>query len=91
MNDIPTSSAQKSLTADPPNEVSDLPSDYVHSGDTSIPIDALVFENEEFWDQKIEELREYERFRDVYPSILTDAARSVEVFVDGTGPHKGSA
>ena len=63
-------------------------------GDRSMPstIDALVFENDEFWDQKIKkELREYEGYRDVHPSILTDAAWLVEVFVDGTGPHKGSA
>ena len=93
-SDIPTPPAQKSLAADPSIEESDLPSDYVHSGDRCMAstIDALVFENDEFWDKKIKkELREYERYRDVHPSILTDAARSVDVVIDGTGPHKGSA
>ena len=37
------------------------------------------------------ELREYESYRDVHPSILTDASQSIKVIVDGTGPYKGTS
>ena len=72
---------------------STLPS-RIHSGDKYMlsSIDDVVFENDEYWNEKIkEELRVYESYRDVHPSILTDASRTVTVFVDGTGPYKGTA
>ena len=71
-----------------------LPPDYVHSGDRAMlsTIDDVIFENDKFWDEKMKkELREYESYRDVHPSILTDASRSIKVIVDGTGPYKGTS
>ena len=66
----------------------------VHSGDRArlSSIDDVVFESDAYWNEKIkEELREFESYCDVHPSILTYAARTVKVFVDGTGPYKGMA
>ena len=33
----------------------------------------------------------YKSYRDVHLNILTDASRTVTMFVDGTGPYKGTA
>ena len=74
--------------------ISSTLSSHVHSGDRAMlsSIDDIIFESDAYWDEKIkEELREFESYRDVHPSILTDAARTVKVFVDGTGPYKGTA
>lgn len=74
--------------------VTPLPLDYVHSGDRAMlsTIDDVIFENDKFWDEKIkEELREYESYRDVHPSLLTDASQTIKVIVDGTGPYKGTS
>ena len=69
-------------------------SSHVHSGDRAMlsSIDNVIFENDAYWNERImEELTEFESYRDVHPSILTDAARTVKVFVDSTGPYKGTA
>lgn len=55
-------------------------------------LDRIGDDSDQYWEEKAaKKIQEFESFRDVHPSIITDKQRSIEVRVDGTGQYRGTA
>ena len=54
--------------------------------------DRVGEDGNEYWEKLAgKKIQEFESFHDKRPCIVTDKKRSFEVWVDGTGPYKGTA
>ena len=55
-------------------------------------LDRVGDDSDQYWEETAgRKIQEFESFRDVHPSIVTDKQRSIEVRVDGTGQYRGTA
>ena len=55
-------------------------------------LDRIGDDSDRYWEENAaKKIQEFESFRDVHPSIITDKQRSIEVRVDGTGQYRGTA
>ena len=55
-------------------------------------LDRVSEESDAYWNEMVDKkIKEFESYRDVHPCIVTDKKRSIRIYVDGTGPYKGSA
>lgn len=61
-------------------------------GELFSALDRINEDSDEYWDKLAKDkIREFDSYHDAHPCIVENEQRSIRVYVDGSGPYKGTA